>query len=93
MIDSGVLWLDRYARVRDVSMKMTAATVVALLKNVDAPALPKSVWLPPPPKAAPMSAPFPVWRRTIMIRAMHTITCNMIKTIAICIFRVLFFFV
>jgi hypothetical protein len=51
---------------------MTAAAVVALLKKVEAPVLPNSVWLDPPPKAAPMSAPLPVWSRTIMISAIQT---------------------
>jgi hypothetical protein len=45
---------------------------VALLRNVDAPVLPNRVWLEPPPKAAPMSAPFPVWSKTIMISAILT---------------------
>ena len=43
-----------------MTMKIIAAMVVALLKNVEAPVLPKSVWLEPPPKAAPISAPLPV---------------------------------
>ena len=50
-------------------MKTTAATVVSLLRNVDAPVLPKRVWLEPPPNAAPMSAPLPVCSSTIMISA------------------------
>ena len=55
-------------------MKTMAAPAVALLRNVEAPALPKSVLLDPPPKAAPMSAPFPVWRRTITMSATQTMT-------------------
>jgi hypothetical protein len=43
----------------EVTIKSTAATVVSLLRNVAAPLLPKSVWLDPP-KAAPISAPFPL---------------------------------
>ena len=46
-------------RVREVSMKTTAATVVTLFRKVAAPLLPKSVWLDPP-KAAPISAPLPL---------------------------------
>ena len=61
-------------------MNTTAAMVVALVRNVDAPELPKRVWLDPPPKAAPISAPLPVWSRTIMIRAIHTMTCTMINS-------------
>ena len=67
-------WPDMYASPRDVSMNMMAAPVVALLRNVDAPVLPKRVWLPPPPKAAPISAPLPVWSKTIMMSATQTIT-------------------
>jgi hypothetical protein len=43
MIESAVRWLDRYASARDVSIKITAAPVVALLKKVEAPVLPNSV--------------------------------------------------
>ena len=43
----------------DVSIKTTAAAVVSLFKKVDAPLLPKIVWLEPP-KAAPISAPLPL---------------------------------
>lgn len=60
MIDSDVLLPYIYARLREVSIKTTAATVVALPKKVVAPVLPKRVWLDPPPKAAPISAPLPV---------------------------------
>ena len=59
-IDFPDLSPDIYASINDVSMNKMAAAVVALLKKVDAPVLPKSVWLEPPPNAAPMSAPFPV---------------------------------
>ena len=64
-------------------MKIMAAPVVALLKNVEAPVLPNRVWLEPPPKAAPMSAPFPVWSSTIMINAILTIIWMMISKIDI----------
>jgi hypothetical protein len=43
MIDSAVRWLDKYARAKEVSIKTIAATVVALLKNVEAPVLPNRV--------------------------------------------------
>jgi hypothetical protein len=46
------------ARLKEVSMKTTAAVTVSLLKNVPGPRLPKIVWLEPP-KEAPISAPFP----------------------------------
>jgi len=45
-------------RLSEVTKKRTAAPTVTLLKNVAAPRPPKTVWLDPP-KAAPMSAPFP----------------------------------
>ncbi len=60
MIDFWVRLVDMYARVWDVCMKIMATAVLALPRNVDAPLLPNSVWLPPPPNAAPISAPFPV---------------------------------
>jgi hypothetical protein len=74
MIDPPVRSPDIYARLREVIMKTIAAAVVALLKKVDAPVLPKRVWLAPPPKAAPISAPLPVCNNTIMIKAIQTIT-------------------
>ena len=86
-IDFPVLSPDIYASISDVSINKMAAAVVALLKKEDAPVLPKSVWLDPPPKAAPISAPFPVCRSTIMISAMHTTMC--ITTINNDIFLVL----
>jgi hypothetical protein len=61
----------RRARVREVSMKITAAATVTFCRKELAPALPKTVWLDPP-KAAPMLAPFPFWRSTIIMRAMQT---------------------
>jgi len=61
------------ARVKDVSMKITAATVVILLRNEAAPRLPNRVWLDPP-KAAPISAPFPLWSRTTAIKKKQTRT-------------------
>ena len=64
-------------------MKIMAAIVVALFKNVDAPAPPNKVWLDPPPKAAPMSAPLPVWSSTIKIKAKQTTTCKIIRKIDI----------
>jgi len=57
----------------DVKKKRAAAPTVTLLKKVAAPRLPKTVWLDPP-KAAPMSAPFPDWSKTtpIMTRQFKT---------------------
>jgi hypothetical protein len=50
--------VEAKVRRREVSIKITAAMVVNLERNPIAPALPKIVWLAPP-KAAPISAPFP----------------------------------
>jgi len=50
-------------RLSEVTKKRTAAPTVTLLKKVAAPRPPKTVWLDPP-KAAPMSAPFPDCNRT-----------------------------
>jgi hypothetical protein len=72
MTDLAARWLEKYARPKDVSIKITAAIVVSLLKKVDAPAPPNRVWLAPPPKAAPISAPLPVCRSTINIKAKAT---------------------
>ncbi len=79
MIDSPPRRVDMYASPKDVNIKTMAATVVALPKKVEAPLLPKSVWLDPPPKAAPISAPLPVCNSTIRIRAIQTITCMITK--------------
>jgi hypothetical protein len=61
------------ARDREVSIKRMAAIVVILLKIVAAPRAPNRV-CPEPPKAAPSSAPLPLWMRTMKIRNAHTIT-------------------
>jgi hypothetical protein len=70
------------AKRSEVIMKMTAATVVNFERNPIAPALPKIVWLAPP-KAAPNSAPFPAWRRTIKTRAKQTTTCKIVIIVSI----------
>ena len=72
MMDEEPLFPPRYARVRDVSMKITAALVVSLLMKVLPPPAPKTDWLPPLPKEAPISAPLPDWSRTMTIRASET---------------------
>jgi hypothetical protein len=61
--------------VIDVTMKITAAQVVALLSRVAAPRGPNAVWLPMPPKAAAMSALLPLCSSTTMIRNKQTMTC------------------
>ncbi len=59
------------ARIREVNINRTATTVVNLVRKPIAPELPKIVWLAPP-KAAPISAPFPACKRTIRISAKQT---------------------
>jgi hypothetical protein len=49
---------DRIDKLKEVIMKSAAAPTVSLLRKVAAPRPPKRVWLDPP-KAAPISAPFP----------------------------------
>jgi hypothetical protein len=56
------------ANMRDEIIKSTATADVNLLKKVAAPRPPKTVWLEPPPKVAPMSAPLPLWRSTTVTR-------------------------
>lgn len=68
-----------YASVSEVSMKMMAAPVVSFDINVLPPEAPKTDWLPPAPKDAPISAPFPDWSKTIPISAMLTVTCRKTK--------------
>jgi hypothetical protein len=67
---------EKYARKRDVSMKMTAAAAVILLRKLVGPLEPNRVWEEPPPKTAPISAPFPVWRRMMRMRVTDTTMCR-----------------
>ena len=57
---------EKYPRVRDVNMKTMAMPVVNRVRKLPAPLLPKIVELEPP-KTAPISAPFPVCKRTTRI--------------------------
>jgi hypothetical protein len=68
----------RRARPREVNIKITAAATVILLKKEVAPVLPKTVWLEPP-KAAPMLAPFPFCKSTIMTSAIQTTTWSNVR--------------
>jgi hypothetical protein len=60
-------------RVRDVTMKIMAATVVTLPIRVAGPLAPKTED-EEPPKAAPRPEPLPVCRRTLIIKMMATTT-------------------
>ena len=64
-------------------MKITAAPVVILLRNVDPPPAPKTDWLPLLPKEAPISAPLPDCNSTTAIMKMLTSMCSMVITIVI----------
>ncbi len=75
MLDAGRL-PEKYARNREVSMKITAAAAVILLRKLVGPLDPNRVWEDPPPNTAPMSAPFPVCRRMMRMRASDTTMCN-----------------
>jgi hypothetical protein len=66
----------------EVIMNSTAAIVVILVKNPAAPGLPKMVWLAPP-KAAPIEAPFPAWRRTMRTKAAQTNIWTMVSPVTI----------
>lgn len=65
-------FLEMLAKEIEVNKKMIATTVVSLLKKVAAPRDPKTVW-EAPPKAAPISAPFPAWSRITMIKKVQTV--------------------
>jgi len=83
MIDELVPLDERCARVSEVSMKMIAAPVVSLFMKVLPPLAPNTVWLPPAPKDAPISAPLPDCSRTMPIKAIQTNTCRKISTYVI----------
>lgn len=76
-------WPETYARVNEVSMNMTAALVVNLLKKEVPPPAPKTDWLPLLPNEAPISAPFPDCNNTTQIKNKLTITCRIVRTIII----------
>ena len=71
-----VEWLARLRNTdneMEVNIKMMAAQVVALLSTVVAPRGPNAVWLPAPPKAAAISALWPLCNSTTMIMNKQTI--------------------
>src|SRR5436309_10584877 len=70
------------ARLREVTIKIVAATAVILLRKVPAPREPKTVWLEPP-KAAPISAPLPDCSRMTPTMIKATRICTMVKTMYI----------
>src|SRR5208337_298050 len=67
---------------RDVSINTIAEPVVSLLRNVEAPLLPKIVWLEPP-NAAPISAPLPPCSKTMEIKKMQQKMWMITKSVAI----------
>jgi len=78
MIDDDDGFPEMYAKVKDVSMKITAAPVVILLRNVVPPPAPNTDWLPLLPNDAPISAPLPDCSRTTAIIKILTATCNIV---------------
>jgi len=82
IIDEAGRWEEKYAREREVNIKIMAAAAVNFSRKLPGPLLPKIVELEPP-KAAPISAPFPVCKSTIIISAMHTIICIVIIKVSI----------
>jgi hypothetical protein len=72
-VEENVRSLERSARPNEVSIKITAAPMVTLLRNVPGPRLPKTVWLDPP-NAAPISAPLPACNKIEAIIRKQTIT-------------------
>ena len=64
-------------------MKTIAPTVVTLFNKGKGPSEPKTVWLEPPPKDAPMSAPLPCCKRTMPIRKIQTLTCKIVNNVII----------
>src|SRR5881396_4013358 len=66
------------ARLREVTIKIVAATAVSLLRKVPAPREPKTVWLEPP-NAAPISAPLPDCSRMTPTMTKATMICTMTK--------------
>jgi len=61
--------------MRLLNMNTTTTTVVILVMKPDEPELPKSVWLAPLPKAAPISDPRPVWSKTMSTKAIAESMC------------------
>jgi len=72
---SPALRVAMIASVKEVTMKMIAAHVVALVRALAAERGPKAVWLPCPPKAAAISALLPLCSSTTAIRNRQTTTC------------------
>src|SRR5437867_2825957 len=65
-------------KVMEVTIKMMAHQVVALVRMVAAPRGPNAVWLPWPPKAAAMSPLCALCSRTTIIKNRQTNTCRIV---------------
>src|SRR5215475_4571410 len=65
-------WEPRRARLKEVIRNRTATAVVILLSTVGVPMDPKTACEPAPPKAEPMSAPFPAWSSTMPMMAIQS---------------------
>ncbi len=66
--------------IRDDSINTIAEAVVSLLRKVEAPLLPKIVWLEPP-NAAPISAPLPLWSKTMEIKKRQQVMWMIINNV------------
>jgi hypothetical protein len=75
------------ASTRLVSIKKITTIVVTRVMKPDVPELPKSVWLAPLPKAAPISEPRPVCSRTMRTRAIAERICMMLIAVIIFTYR------
>jgi hypothetical protein len=73
-------WKDRASEVRK---KRPAQTAVTRLRKVTAPRPPKALVAAPPPRAAPMPASFPGWRRMTKIMKTHRRTWTAVKKASI----------
>ena len=67
------------ARANEVMAKRVATAPVIFPRMVGVPIEPNTAWVPAPPKAEPMSAPFPACRSTMPMMTKHTAMCTTIS--------------
>ena len=72
-VEEKVRSFARMARDNEVNINTKAVITVNLLKKFAGPRLPNTVWLEPP-KAAPISAPFPDCSKIAPIMSRQTMT-------------------
>jgi hypothetical protein len=66
-------------RPSEVRKKSPAQIAVSLLRKVTAPRPPNAEVAAPPPRAAPIPASFPGWRRMTKIMKTHSTTWKKVK--------------